>query len=177
MKSKFSLLFAVLFLSCDEVQVDALLSQFSDENIPITTITTTNTTFNSSTVNVSWSGNEYATSFSYQLEPLSYTDMVMTHTNWSGWDTLDAVTFTNLDAGSYNFHIKSRFTVENEEAVQSIQFIVDAIAGPALRIYPLYQQVLTGENFNIYIYIEDVAELGGMEMHLSYPSSKSHYIY
>ena len=54
---------------------------------------------------------------------------------------------------------------------QSVNFIVDAIAGPALRMYPLYQRVSQGEIFNMYIYIEDVVDLGGLELHLSYPSS------
>ena len=171
MKYSFYLLFAVLFLSCEEIQVDDLLSDFSDENIPITTISTTEAIYSRSSVSVSWIGNEYAASFSYRLEPLSYTDIVETYSNWSVWDTLNTITFINLDEGDYNFHIKSRFTVENEEASQLVNFVVDAIAGPALRIYPLYQRVSQGENFNMYIYIEDVVDLGGLELHLSYPSS------
>ena len=38
-------------------------------------------------------------------------------------------------------------------------------------MYPLYQQVTSGENFSIYIIIEDVVDLGGLELHLSYPPS------
>ena len=171
MKYSFHLLFVILFLSCEEVQIEDLLSEFSDENIPITTITTVDTLFESSSVSLNWTGNEYATSFSYRLEPLSYTDTVKTYTSWSEWDTLNTVTFINLDDGSYKFFIKSRYTVENEEVAQSINFIVDAIAGPALRMYPLYQRVASGENCNMYIYIEDVVDLGGLELHLSYPSS------
>ena len=125
MKNSFFLLFAVLFLSCEDVQVDDLLSDFSDENIPITTISSVDTLFESSSVSLNWTGNEYATSFSYKLEPESYTDTVETYTTWSVWDTLNTVTFTNLDEGNYTFYIKSRFTVENEEAVQLVSFIVD----------------------------------------------------
>ena len=171
MKNNFSLLFFLLFLSCEDIKVEDLLSDFSDENTPITTISTVDTLFASSTVSLNWTGNEYAISFSYRLEPLTYTDTVKTYSSWSNWDTLNTVTLTNLDEGNYTFYIKSRFTVDNEEAVQSINFIVDAIAGPALRIYPLYQQVVSGENFHMYIYIEDVVDLGGIELHLSYPPS------
>ena len=170
------MLFAVLFLSCEEVKVDDLLSDFSDENTPITTLITVDSLFESSSVSLNWTGNDFATSFSYRLEPESYLDTIETYTNWSDWDTLNTVTFTNLDDGSYNFYIKSRFTVENEEAVQSIHFIVDAIAvpdttGAALRMYPLYQRVTAGENFSMYVYIEDVVDLGGMMLHLSYPET------
>ena len=173
LKYNISLLLLFLFLSCDEIQVEDLLSDFSTDNIPLTTLNTLNATYNSSSVSISWAGNEYANSFSYRLEPLSYTDTVKTYARWSNWDTLKTVTFTNLDDGNYNFHIKSRFTVENEEISQSVNFIVDAIAGPALRMYPLYQRVSPGEIFNMYIYIEDVVDLGGLELHLSYPPTVS----
>ena len=171
MKYSFHLLFVILFLSCDAVQVEDLLGDFSDENTPITTINTTDATYNSSSVSFSWIGNEFANSFSYRLEPLSYIDTVKTYISWSEWDTVNMVTLTNLDDGSYNFYIKSRYTIENVEIPHSVNFIVNAIAGPALRVYPLFQQVSLGESFNVYIYIEDVVDLGGMELHLSYPSS------
>ena len=171
MKYSFHLLFVILFLSCDAVQVEDLLGDFSDKNTPITTINTTDATYNSSSVSFSWIGNEFANSFSYRLEPLSYIDTVKTYISWSEWDTVNMVTLTNLDEGSYNFYIKSRYTIENVEIPHSVNFIVNAIAGPALRVYPLFQQVSLGESFNVYIYIEDVVDLGGMELHLSYPSS------
>ena len=172
MKYSLHLLFVIFFLSCEGIQVDDLLGDFSDENAPpTTTINQAATTYYNSSVSLYWAGNDYATSFSYRLEPLSYTDPVKTYTSWSEWDTLNTVTFTNLDEGNYNFYIKSRFTVENEEISQSVNFIVDAIAGPALRMYPLYQRVTSGENFSMYIYIEDVVDLEAMELHLSYPPS------
>ena len=108
MKPSFYVLFAVLFLSCEEVKVDDLLSDFSTDNTPITTIITVDSTFASSSVSLNWTGNEYATSFSYRLEPLSYLDTIKTYTSWSIWDTLNTVTFTNLDDGNYTFYIKSR---------------------------------------------------------------------
>jgi len=172
MKYSFYVLCAVLFLSCEEDKVDDLLIDISDENTPITSIGTLDTPFSSSSISVNWIGNEYAISFSHKLEPLSYTDTIQTYASWSAWDTVKTVTFTNLDDGEYIFYIKSRYTVEKEEAPQSRNFIVDAIAGPALRMYPLYQRVTSGENFSMYVYIEDVVDLAGVELHLSYPFSK-----
>ena len=167
------MLFVFLIVGCEELTVEDLLSDFSTENIPVTTLSALNSTFESSSVSISWAGNEYATSFSYRLETLSYTDIVETYTSWSVWDSVNSVTFVNLDDGNYSFHIKSRYTIENEEVSQSVNFIVDAIAGPALRMYPLYQRVSQGENFNMYIYIEDVVELAVLELHLSSPSNVS----
>jgi hypothetical protein len=171
MKYSVYVLCAFLFLSCEEVQVEDLLSDFSDENLPITTIITADTLFESSSVSINWTGNEYATSFSYRLEPLSYIDTVETYTNWSNWDTLNTVTFTNLDEGNYTFYIKSRYTVDNEEVPQKQNLTVNAISGSALRIYPKYQQIASGETFSMYVYIEDVVDLRGVELHLSYPFS------
>ena len=45
------------------------------------------------------------------------------------------------------------------------------MTGTSLRMYPLYQQVSAGENFDMYIYIEDVVDLGGLELHVSHPPS------
>ena len=98
-------------------------------------------------------------------------DLVVIDTSWSDWDPINTVTFTNLDDGDYIFYIKSRYTVENEEAPQLVTFSVNAITGISLRMYPLYQQVTSGENFSMYIIIEDVVDLGGLELHLSYPPS------
>ena len=171
MKNSLFSLFIFFFLSCEEVEIDDLLSDFSTDNTPVTTILTVDTLFESSSVVLNWTGNEYSTAFSYRLEPLSYADTVKTYTNWSDWDTLNTVTLTNLDDGNYTFYIKSRFTVENEEAVQSIYFTVDAVTGSSLRMYPLYQRVSPGETFSTYLYIEDVVDLAGVELHLSYPFS------
>ena len=75
------LLIALLIVGCDEVKVEDLLSDFSDENTPVTTLSALNSTFDSPSVSISWAGNEYATSFSYRLETLSYTDIVETYTS------------------------------------------------------------------------------------------------
>ena len=130
MKYKFFLLFTILFLSCEEVLVKDLRSKFLDENIqPITTINQTAATYNSSSVIMNWTGNEYATSFSHRLEPLSYMDLVEIDTSWSDWDPINTVTFTNLDDGDYIFYIKSRYAVENEEVPQLVTFSVNALTG------------------------------------------------
>ena len=172
MKYSLHLLFVILFLSCEGIQVDDLLCDFSNENAPpTTTINQTATTYFNSSVSLYWAGNDYATSFSYRLEPLSYTDTAKTYTSWSDWDTLNTVTLTNLDDGDYNFYIKSRYTIEDEEIPQLVTFSVNAIASPALRMYPLYQQVSIGESYNVYIYVEDVVDLTGMQLHISYPAS------
>ena len=76
MKNNFSLLFFFLFLSCEELQVEDLLSDFSDENTPITTISTVDTLFASSTVSLNWTGKVYCLFGSivdiFSLKPTQY---------------------------------------------------------------------------------------------------------
>ena len=118
---------------------------------------------------LSWEGNEFASDFSYRLEPLDYAKIVGIDTAWSEWSIDTSVTLTYLDEGSYNFYVKSRFNIDSEEAVpDSVFFLVDAVMGPALRMYPLYQAVSPGSSCDIYLYIEDVENLVGMELDISY---------
>ena len=141
-----------------------------DTQLPETTIPVDGF-FTSSSITLDWDGNEYAISYRYRLEPLSYEDTVTTYTEWAEWDTTSRVSFENLDDGLYDFYIQSRFTSDVEEDVQKISFEVDAIEGPALRIYPLYQQVGPGDNVDVYIYVEAGENIAGIELRLSYDPS------
>ena len=122
-----------------------------------------------STISLSWEGNEFASDFSYRLEPLDYAKIVGIDTAWSEWSIDTSVTLTYLDEGSYNFYVKSRFNIDSEEAVpDSVFFLVDAVMGPALRMYPLYQAVSPGSSCDIYLFVEDVENLVGIELDISY---------
>ena len=149
--------------------MNELLSDEGGEQIPITTLLNNELNFTSSTISLNWEGNDYAISFSYRLESLDYLDPVTTYTEWSEWDSLTTVTFNNLDEGSYNFYIKSRFTSDLVETPATIPFTVNAITGPALRVYPLYQTVSPGSSFDVFIYVEEVEleSIAGIEVHLS----------
>ena len=172
MKYSFYIFSVLLFFSCEEALImNELLSDGGGEQIPITTLLDSELNFTSSTISLNWVGNDYAFKFNHRLEPLSYLDSVTTYTEWSGWDSLITVTYDNLDEGNYNFYIKSRFTLDIEETPKKIPFSVNAITGPALRIYPLYQTVSPGSSFDVLIYVEEVKSIAGIEVHLSYESS------
>ena len=143
--------------NCDVCDNDATndCEEFIDEiQPPETIITTVETLFESSSVSLNWVGNDYAISFSYRLEPLSYSDTVKTYTNWTEWDTTTVVNFENLDDGFYDFYIRGRFTTDIIEDPIILTFEVDAVSGTALRVYPLYQQVKKGESCDFYIYVD-----------------------
>ena len=172
MKYSFYIFSVLLFFSCEEaLKINELLNAEDGEQIPITTLLNSELNFTSSTISLNWEGNDYAISFSYSLESLDYLDPVTTYTEWSEWDSLTTVTFNNLDDGSYNFYIKSRFTSDLVETPAVIPFTINAITGPALRVYPLYQTVSPGSSFDVFIYVEEVKSIAGIEVHLSYESS------
>jgi len=167
MKYLFPLFIILIFFACEGDSPEGIIDV---EVIPITTPITTGGVFDNPTVTLSWEGNEYANAYSYRLESLSYTDPIDTYTDWSNWDSLQTITLNYMDDGFYNFYIKSRFAIDLEETPIVISFEVDAITGPALRVYPLYQQVKTGESCDFYIYVEDADSLAGIELNLTYSS-------
>ena len=130
----------------------------------------------SPSVTLSWEGNEFASDYSYRLE-LSEDDVnnypfeVDTYKNWSNWSTETSVTLTYLDEGIYDFYVKSRFNLETEQGVATyITFEIDAIAGAALRMYPLRQTGNTSENatFDIYLFAEEIDPVIGLNVVLLY---------
>ena len=126
-----------------------------DIDSPVTTFNTaSDTTFASSTVTLQWQGNETARIFDYQLQYNSISDTAITVIS----DAIDStsITFHNLDEGDYTFIINGRYDIDNIESVKNLHFTVDAISGPALRIYPLSQTAQFGDSITVYLYFEDV---------------------
>ena len=128
-----------------------------------------NTVLDKSTISLSWEGNEFSSDFSYRLEPLDYAKIVGIDTAWSEWSIDTSVTLTYLDEGSYNFYVKSRLNLDTEEDIpEMVSFTIDAVTGPALRMYPLHQRVSAGSSCDLYIYVEDVVDLMSFQVDVSY---------
>jgi len=161
---------AFIFFSCEEIpELGIVVPELPSDGTPETTLNTEQTLYNSSTVDVSWEGNEYAKSFQYRLESLSYDDILGIYDEWSTWDTQTDTELQNLDDGFYTFYVQSRYTSDLEESEpQDFTFQVDAVAGSSIRIYPLYQQVETDASCDFYVYAENVSDLAGMEIEIAY---------
>ena len=151
-----SLLFLFLFIACEELNIDPENPFEADEPIP--EITSLYQNINGSTASFNWEGNKFAFSYSFRLESQSYEDPVGIYINWSDWSSDTLVTLEDLDEGQYIFQVKSRFDEIEQSEPTTINFEVDAIPGPALRIYPLNQIVNTGYEFDVYLYFEEVPE-------------------
>ena len=132
-----------------------------------------------SSVIFNWEGNEFALEFSCKLTSLSYGNPVQQfYLDWSDWDSIPSFSIDNLDEGDYTFHVKSRIDLIEQDEATTINFKIDAINVPALRIYPLNQIVREGETFEIYIYAENIqnGEIAGSQIELHFNTSQLEYI-
>ena len=177
MRIQFRILMPLLLLiACEDAPdlTNAVLDTDIGTNSPQTTISDHEEIFNTSTITLNWAG-EHVNAFRYRLEPVDQTDTVETYVNWSSWgrDTTSA-TLKYLDEGNYNFYVEGRFNMDNVSSAVT-NFEINAINGPALRIYPLQQTVVMDSTFDIYLFTEEVPDLAGMQVHLSFDSDYMTY--
>ena len=127
---------------------------------------------NTDEIVINWSGNEFSFEYQYTLEYLTQAPGDFAVKSTSGWIKDQSGVMSHLDDGEYRFVIRSRYDADHEETDgDSILFTIDAVTGPALRFYPLHQTISAGSNVDLYLYIEDVQDLTGMELHLSYTTA------
>ena len=163
---------AICFFCCEEAPDFGI--EGGDIDTPNATITTPDeATFENSSILIEWNGNPTARIFDYRLEYVS----VSTPDNWieedswivppDSWaeqhswpesDTTSAtsVEFYDLDEGVYRFYINGRYDLDNIGDENILLFKVNAIPGPALRIYPLNQTANVGDIIDVYLYLEEV---------------------
>ena len=160
----FCFMLAVMLLSCkkaptkDDIDPD-----------PQTTLYTSEILFNSPEITISWTGNEFSFAYQYTLEYLTSVPGDYETYFISEWMTATSVLLSYLDDGEYCFTVRSRYDAGHEEASSdSLKFNIDAVMGPGLRFYPLHQAISSGSNVSMYLYVEDVQDLMGMELDISF---------
>ena len=143
---------AICFFSCEDPPVFGI-----DDPVdtPVVAIQTLETTFTELPIEIEWEGITNSRKFVYELQ---YTDDPSIVHSWNELDTTNAtsVTFDNLDEGNYTFSVFGLYNQDVIGNVENFSFAVDAIQGPALRIYPLYQSANTGDEIDVNLYFEDV---------------------
>ena len=166
----------LLLFACEEAPdlTNSVLDTDIGSNTPQTTINDHEDIFNTSTITLNWTG-EHVNAFRYRLEPVDQTDTVETYVNWSNWgrDTT-SVTLKYLDEGNYNFHVEGRFNMDYVSSALT-NFEINAINGPALRIYPLQQTVNADSTFDIYLFAEEVPDLAGIQVEFNFDSNYMTY--
>ena len=175
-----TILLVLIFSACEELPdfSDNIFETPLEDQIPqITSLP--DPLINGSSVIFNWEGNEFALEFSYKLTSLSFGDPVpQFYLDWSDWNNEASFSIDNLDEGDYAFHVKSRIDLIEQDEATTINFKIDAITVPALRIYPLNQIVREGETFEIYIYAENIqnGEIAGSQIELHFNTSLLEYI-
>ncbi len=114
-----------------------------------------NETITTSTVSFSWQGNSDINIFRYKLVGYKGNDSII-YQDWTNWSKSKSVTFDYLDDLTYVFKLQTRYEDRPEIAEISSSFKVDWIKGPTLKFFKLKNDVLTGSEFNIEVWLEDV---------------------
>ena len=154
----------MLFLfACGEPEFDNPVDPDNpDFEIPETTILSgpqEGEIVDTSSVTFSWEGNEQAVEYAFQLN----------EGGWSLWTKEPSITLNYLDEGDHYFQVKSRYISEDEdETPAEINFTVDAVHGPALRVFPLLTTTSVSQPTIIEIYMEEVENIMASEFSVSY---------
>ena len=168
---------AILFLSCEEPLPTSAFDQDSEDYVePETTIIdgpSAGATITVNTVTMIFSGNELVTEFSYSLVFESENQ------EWSDWISDTSLTLEKLDEGLHTFYVKGRYASEDEDITPAERtFIVDAVEGPSIRIFPQVITVKENSVFDIDLYAEEIPgnqAVAAMEIQIGYDDQKLEY--
>ena len=159
----FSLFLIFLFTSCEDLEVDESNPFEADSSEQIPDVISLQETIDGSSASYTWEGNDFALEFRYKLEADSLSGLdneghkvSQPYFEWSNWITETNIEFSDLDEGKYTFYVISRFDQTEEDEPESSSFEINTFSGPALRIYPLHQTKQPGDEFDVYLYFEDV---------------------
>ena len=149
-----SYIILIIMFSCDEGPV--FDNPLDDDNNPDYTEPETfiiedidNSIINESFLNIEFAGNEFVKEYAYSLN----------NQGWSDWSDQSIVTLSYLDEGDYNFKVKSRYITGDEDLTPAeVNFEVDAVSGPGLRIFPLFKTISNSSDM-VSLYVEDVENI------------------
>jgi len=166
---RLTLITILCIYSCTQVEdnpYNPLDPNTSDYKPPDTFIKSShlnNTIIDTSAINIEVEGNnEYVTEFSYSLNS----------GEWANWSINNIIHLTFLDDGEYLFSVKGRYPSGEEDPIPAfIEFEINMIQGPGLRIYPMYSEYsISSDQANpiIEIYLDEVENVVGIELEIIY---------
>ena len=166
---------ALLFLSCEELELDPDNPFEASQGEQIPEIINYDYHIDGNSFSVNWEGNKYALEFSYMLESQNY-NIPYPYLDWSVWINDKAIIIDYLDEGFYTFFLKSRIGSQEDDQGININFEINNISSCSVRMYPLYQEVKPETNFPIFIYIEECPDLMLLNMILDYNQDEIDFI-
>ena len=154
------LIYLLLFLSCDP----GLFQDGNEE--PETTITSANldgSTITTTTLTISFEGDDQVIEFSYNLDNSEY----------SHWSSSNQVTLDYLDEGLHTFSVKGRYaTGEEDNTPASTSFTVNAVTGPALMFHPRREITFQNNIVTFQLLAEEVENLMLATINISYDNTQ-----
>jgi len=110
--------------------------------------------------------------FTWEVQEGAECRYALNSTGFTEWATITSITYQYLDEGQHTFSVQSRFNpLIEEETPVSINFTVDALQGPGLRVYMLKTNAAIGEEVELYIYAEEFESVMAVEFQIEYDNS------
>lgn len=112
---------------------------------------------------ISWSGSVFdSCEFRWTVDSIMFGD----------WSQDSSLTLPTLDEGLHLLEIRTRYVNGYEaELSDSLEFFVDAVAGPSLRLSPPYQEHFSGDQVTFNLALEEVANWSGGRLTLVWDGS------
>jgi len=159
-------LIILFLLSCMEPPEEfELENKYDPQNLnyikPVTTISsgpTEGETITTEQATFAWVGNDATMEFRVHNNNILLQD-------WSG---ITSYTLNYLDEGEYDFSVQGRYANEDTSLTVHINFIVDAVEGPALIFLPRRQIAAQGQGVAFEIIAEEVNDLSATEFVLRF---------
>jgi len=95
---------------------------------------------------------------------------------WSDWTTDTVVTYENLDEGEHTFHVIGKYSeTDIQSASTTSSFIIDAVSGPSIRVFPQTTHADINSVFQIDVYAEELgagSPVSGIALEIHFDSQK-----
>jgi len=109
-----------------------------------------------------WVGNQENMTFAYRLNK----------DPWSDWTSNTQSALSYQDEGDYLFEVKGRYlSGVEEDSAAMVTYTIDDIHGPALRLYPRYQEVANGSTFTLEVILEEVENVFAVLVALAFDAA------
>ena len=165
---------AAVFFSCgvDDINYDNPLDPTNPTYVgPTTSINSPlqGITYDEHSLVAEWQGNKEGMTYRTKIDD----------NNWShqleeeNWYPYEFMLLEYLDEGSHTFLVQGRYVSGDLQAQpDSVSFTIDAVSGPALRIYQMYNSASVNQQISLDIYAEEVSNVAGAEIIINYDPTK-----
>ena len=127
-------------------------------------------TITSNSATFSYTGGPLVVGYSHRMDFESNTSA------WSDWTTNTVVTYENLDEGEHTFHVIGKYSETDIQSVSTTRsFIIDAVSGPSIRVFPQTTHADINSVFQIDVYAEELgtgSPVSGIALEIQYDSQQ-----